>query len=444
MCIELAGHETIRRHRMATRQRGWRRRPVSQLSTVSPVDEQACLSEPATRFRIVHVITRLINGGADVNTVLSCNYAVGAGHKVMLIHGAEMSPEIRAEVDRRVHVHVLPTLVHPISPWLDVQALRDLVQIFGEFQPDVVHTHTSKAGILGRLAARLVRVPIVVHGVHIVPFVEVGPVRAVGYRWAERLAARMTHAFLDVSSGVRDLYIAAGIGAPERHHLIPSGFDVGRFREAEPPDDWRDLLRLGPGEPRPPVLLMLAAFEERKRHMEFVESLPTVVARFPDVRVILGGDGTLRESVAARIEALGLGGHVVLAGFYRHPERLIALADVCLLTSVREGLPRVVVQYLAGGKPVVASELPGLDEVVAAEVSGIITPPARVGAVTDAAIALLENNTLRAKLACGAAATDVSAWDAELMVERIHAVYAHVAREHRRGCVRDAERAIVP
>ena len=370
-----------------------------------------------------------MNGGADENTVISCNHAVCSGHDVILVHGAQTRPEILATVDARVRSLELPSLVHPIAPLSDVKALRDLVRTFRRLTPDVVHTHTSKAGILGRLAARAASVPVVVHGVHIVPFVNVGRLETFVYLTAERAAQGVTHAFIDVSPGMRDLCVRAGVGAPERHHVIQSGFDVSRFRAARRPEDWRDLLRLAPDEPRPPVVLMLAVFEARKRHLDFLESLPRIVERFPEVRLILAGDGKLRNAIDARIKTLGLERNVILTGFHQHPEQLIALADICLLASAREGLPRVVMQYLAGGKPVVASDLPRIDDVLRHDVNGLVAPSDDLDGLADAVIALLADDARRARLARGAATTELSEWDAARMGERIEAVYADVIRE---------------
>ena len=271
--------------------------------------------------------------------------------------------------------------------------------------------------------------PVVVHGVHIVPFVNVGRLETFVYLTAERAAQGVTHAFIDVSPGMRDLCLRAGVGAPERHHVIQSGFDVSRFRAARRPEDWRDLLRLAPDEPRPPVVLMLAVFEARKRHLDFLESLPRIVERFPEVRLILAGDGKLRNAIDARIKTLGVERNVILTGFHQHPEQLIALADICLLASAREGLPRVVMQYLAGGKPVVASDLPRIDDVLRHDVNGLVAPSDDLDGLADAVIALLADDALRARLARGAAMTELSEWDAARMGERIEAVYADVLRE---------------
>ena len=380
-------------------------------------------------LRIAHVITRLINGGADENTVISCNHAVRSGHDVILVHGAQTQPEILATVDARVKILELPSLMHPIAPLADVKALGDLVRIFRRLRPNVVHTHTSKAGILGRLAARAARVPVVVHGVHIVPFVNVGRLETFAYLTAERAVQGMTHAFIDVSPGMRDLCVEAGVGTPKRHHVVPSGFDLSRFRAARQPEDWRDLLGLAPDDPTPPVVVMLAVLEARKRHLELLERLPRIAARFPEVRFVLAGDGKLRNAIDARVKTLGIERNVVLTGFHHHPEQLIALADICLLASAREGLPRVLMQYLAVGKPVVASDLPCIDDVLHHDVNGLVAGSDDLDGLADAVISLLEDDARRARLARGAATTELSEWDAARMGERIEAVYADVIRE---------------
>jgi glycosyltransferase involved in cell wall biosynthesis len=399
--------------------------PTSDRASVASSDVGAYRLQ---NLRIAHVITRLMNGGADENTVISCNQAVRSGHGVILVHGAETRPEILSAVDARVEIVELRSLVQPIAPLSDMKALRDLVRMFRRHRPHVVHTHTSKAGILGRLAGRAASVPVLVHGVHIVPFANVGRLERYAYLTAEKAVQGMTHAFIDVSPALRDLCVKAGVGAPERHHVVPSGFELSLFRTATEPEDWRDLLRLELHEPRPAVVLMVAVFEARKRHLECLEKLPEIVARFPDVRFVFAGDGRLRKDIETRIRALGIERNVILTGFHPHPEQLIALADICLLASAREGLPRVVMQYLAGGRPVIATDLPSIGEVLRDDVNGLIVRSDLDG-LADAVITLLADDARRARLARGAATTELSNWDAAQMGERLEAVYADVLRE---------------
>jgi len=252
------------------------------------------------------------------------------------------------------------------------------------------------------------------------------------YLRAERAVQGMTDAFIDVSAGVRDLCVNAGVGAADRHHVVESGFDLPRFRAAVPPGDWRDLLRIESGDPAPPVVLMVAVFEARKRHTEFLERIPRVVARCPRVRFVFAGDGPLRDAIESRTRTLGIERNVVFTGFYQRPEQLIALADICLIASVREGLPRVLMQYLAGGKPVVATDLPCIGDVLRHDVNGLVAGSDDLDGLADAVVALLDDPARRARLARGAAATELSEWDMGRMGERLEAIYAEVIRERAR------------
>jgi glycosyltransferase involved in cell wall biosynthesis len=424
------------------------------------------------RTRIAHIITRLINGGADENTVCCCNWAARQGHDVVLLHGEVAHPEIMAKVHPHVTFVRIPSLVRELSPVSDLKALWDVTRQMRAFKPDIVHTHTSKAGIIGRFAARLAGVPTIVHGVHIVPFENVGRLQRLIYLAAERAAAPLTDAFINVSAGMRDLCLKAGVGRPAQHHVVRSGFDLARFRNASPPADWRELLSSGsypfslrekagmrganqgkvlnasssadwrerlaagsyPFSPREKVgmrgskptkvLLMLAAFESRKRHREFLDAFAKVAAKIPDVKLLLAGDGPLRPQIEHRIAAHKLERQVILTGFRNDPERLIALADLCLLTSMREGLPRVIVQYLAGGKPCIATDLPGLEEVLRDGENGVITPADDLAATAETAADLLSDRPTLARLTEGALRTDLSAWDAAQMCAHVEAVYA--------------------
>lgn len=382
-------------------------------------------------MRIIHVITRLLRAGSEENTLASCRAQAARGHDVHVIHGDDYDPDYHRDLSDVLTFHALPSLVHPLAPRRDLKAAIALTRAFRDLRPDLVHTHQSKAGIIGRMAARAAGVPVIIHGVHILPFVNVGRLRAAGYLLAERVAGAFTHAFIDVSSGMRDLCLAHGIGGPDNHHVIHSGFSVARFRSAEPPEDWRRLLRLPPSAPRPPVIVMMASFEPRKRHEEFLTVVKRVTLRFPDLRLLLVGDGPRREHVAARIRELGLDGNVIRTGFRHDPERLVALADFCLLTSAREGLPRVILQYLAAGKPCVVSDLPGLEEVLEHNRNALIAPAEDLEAAADAMIELLANRDKLQSLAQAAADTDISSWDVDLMCERIEAVYAELIGQHR-------------
>ncbi|AZO74486.1 MAG: glycosyltransferase family 4 protein [Mesorhizobium sp.] len=377
-------------------------------------------------MKIVHVLTRLLRAGSEENTLACCLAQARHGHEVLLVHGAEYDPKLRASLTGALRVVTLEKLINPISPSRDISAFGRLTRLMRDWRPDIVHTHQSKAGIVGRLAAREADVPGIVHGVHILPFVHVGSGQRLMFLAAERLAARFTRAFIDVSQAMRDICIANHLGSPDQHHVVHSGFDLARFASARWPQEPHLLLGTAAGEPKPPVVLMLAALEPRKRHVEFIEAFGQVVDRIPDVRLLLAGDGPARSDVESAIERSRYANNVRMIGYHSEPERLISLADVCVLTSMREGLPRVMMQYLAGGRASVVSHLPGVEEVVQHGVNGIVTPAQDVGAAAAAVADLLENQHHRARLADGAKRTDLSSWGLESMCESVEQIYQSV------------------
>lgn len=374
-------------------------------------------------LRIVHVITRLYNAGSEENTLATCLGQAEDGHEVFLVHGAEFDPGHYQRVGGRIRLIEAPSLVHPVRPIADLRATIALARLFRRLRADVVHTHQSKAGLVGRLAAAIARTPLIVHGVHIVPFLNVGRAQRLLYLACERLAARVTHAFIDVSVGMRDACVAAGVGAPDNHFVVYSGMRLEAFAGAQPPQDWRALAGVGPDEPRPPIVLMLAALEPRKRHVELVEAFAPLVARHPAVRLILAGEGPHRPAVEAAVARAGLERNVRLIGHHPQPEALIALADLCVLTSMREGLPRVVVQYAAGGRPSIVTHVPGIEEIVAHETNGLVTDPEDISATVTAILSLLDDPARLEALRAGAAATDVSRWKEDALVRGVAEVY---------------------
>ncbi|TNF19048.1 MAG: glycosyltransferase family 1 protein [Rhodobacteraceae bacterium] len=371
-------------------------------------------------MRIVHVVTRLLRAGSEENTLECCRWQAGAGHEVLLVHGAEADAGWAARLP--VRTLAVPEMVHPIRPVADLRALGALRRLYRAVQPDVIHTHQSKAGILGRLAADAVPGARVVHGVHMLPWAHVGAARRRVYLAAERAAARRTDVFVGVSEALGTAYRQAGI-APQVH-CVRSGMDLARFRRADLPADWRALLRLAPGAARPPVAVMLAALEPRKRHLAFLRAFATVRRLMPDLRIVLAGTGPEAPRVRHEVARLGLGDRVILAGHRRDPERLLALADVSVLASEREGLPRVVVQSLAAGVPVLVNDLPGIGEVLRDRVNGRILPARDAGALVREMVGILRVPERLECLRRGAAASDVSPWALERLGPETTALYA--------------------
>ena len=370
--------------------------------------------------RIVHVITRFVNGGADENTLLTCNHQVAAGHEVWLVHGAESTERMVGLLDPRVKVVKLSSLVREVAPAGDLRALVGLIRLYRRIRPDIVHTHTSKAGFTGRLAAYAVPSARVVHGVHILPFTSEPFLKRTIYLALEKLAAFRTHAFIDVSEGMEALCLAHGLGNEANHVVIRSGMDIAAFSEAVPAED---VAALRAREPRGVVLGYVAVLERRKRHREMLEALIPILQARPEVALVLAGDGPERPFLEGRIREAGLEDRVRILGFREDVGRILAACDICVFASQREGLPRSVVQYVLAGKPVVAMALPGIERVVVDGENGFVIGSDDFGAFGEAVSKLADDHALRNRFAGSSAAMDLSEWDAAVMGARIQAVY---------------------
>ena len=375
-------------------------------------------------MKIVHIITRLLRAGSEENTIANCLYQAEQGHEVWLVHGDVFDPKHYEELGGKIKLVELRSMVHPLHPAKDLRATLDFAKLCREIRPDVINTHQSKAGIIGRFGGRLGRVPVIIHGIHIAPFVGTGKAKDLIYTTIEKAAASSTTAFISVSEGMRDSFLDRKIGKTGDHFVVHSGMDIAKFHNPELPEDWRALVNLGDGDSaeKPPVILMLAAHEPRKRHVELIEAFRQVLAQFPDAVLLLGGQGPLFEEVSGYIAAQGLERNVKCLGHRKDAERLIALADICVLSSSQEGLPRVVVQYVAGGKPVVVADLPGISEIVRHGENGIVTSAADVAEMGPVMTGLLQDRTELERLAAGSRAFDTSSWSTEAMCRKVEAI----------------------
>jgi glycosyltransferase involved in cell wall biosynthesis len=374
-------------------------------------------------MRIVHILTRLLRAGSEENTLLTCAGQLAEGHEVVLMHGHEVAPDYALSRAPGAELLEIPELTREVRLPRDVAAFRHMRRALRQLKPDVVHTHQSKAGFIGRFAASAAGVPAIVHGVHILSFLGETGARKTAYLGLELAAARVTDAFIHVSEGMKAACLAHGIGTRRRNYVIRSGFDLRRFAEALPPDDWSEILRLRPGEEKPPVIAMLAALEPRKRHLELLRRLQGVLERFDRVRLVFAGEGHLHEEIQRSIDASGLQQRVALLGFREDPERIIAMADICIHCSEKEGLPRSVLQYLAAGRPTIMFHLPGIEEVISDGTNGLIVAQGDWQKFNDALVTLITDEKARKAIAVRAGQFDLGRWDAASMAAQTLAAY---------------------
>jgi len=381
-------------------------------------------------MRILHISTRLIVGGSQENTLLSCVGSANQGHQVALAYGPIYGPEgsllPRAQADGRLACFEVPDLVRQVSPLRDLRCFRQLTQLIRDWKPDVVHTHSSKAGILGRAAAWRLRVPAVVHTVHGLPFHRFQS-RLVhrAYVLAERFAARRCHAIVSVADSMTQQSLAEGIGRPSQYSTIRSGLDTAPFlnahllRAAE-----RDRLGIGANTT---VIATLGRLAELKGHDDLITAvLPLLRARGRETLMLLWiGDGWWRKRLEQRLEYEGIRDRVIFTGLVPPDQvpALLAASDVVVHPSWREGLPRAVVQALLCARPVIAADIDGASEVCKAGETGWLVPvgdPLRLRAAIEQVTA---DPSHAARLAARGQSEVRSEFDGQAMVGRLLSLY---------------------
>jgi glycosyltransferase involved in cell wall biosynthesis len=371
---------------------------------------------------IIHIITRLLNGGADENTVFSCNHSVAIGDDVTLIIGKDQNKEIVSKIDSRVRLVVVEDLVIEISPIKDLLALFKIKKIIKQISPDVVHTHTSKAGILGRFAAWLSGTKLIIHTIHSLPFISANFFTKIFYLFIEKITSLITHEFINVSNGTKEIYLKYKIGNLSNHHVIYSAFDVEKFKNTNKHQALKDLntdIDLESAK----IIIRMGRFEKLKGYKELIETFNKILLKFPNTVLILVGDGELLVENKQLSKTLNLEKNIIFTGFTDHPEKIIALADVCVMNSEREGLSRAMLQYLAGGKPVVCSNIYGVKEVMKNEINGSLYEGKDPNGLYDKLLFLLSNEEHLKNLTIGAKKTDISKWSLEIMGKKIDELY---------------------
>ena len=350
-------------------------------------------------MKIVHVITRLILGGAQENTLLTVDGLHHTfGDDVTLVTGPAEGPEgdlfERAKA-RGLKVVLMPELTRAIRPATDLQAYRSLRRSIRRLRPEVVHTHSSKAGILGRAAAWDERVPAIVHTIHGLPFgPSESPMKNRLYIALERWAANRCHAIVGVCDSMGEQALAAGVGRPEQYSTVYSGMDVESFlNPPRPRADVRGELGLADDEV---AFGTVARLFERKGHDDVLAAAPDVLKANPKVRFVFIGDGILRDRLMSDAERLGVRHAIHFTGLVppdRIPELLGAI-DAVVHPSLREGLARVLPQALLVGRPVISYDVDGAKEVVLPE-TGILLPPRSIDGLKHAILRLAADPSLR-------------------------------------------------
>jgi glycosyltransferase involved in cell wall biosynthesis len=380
------------------------------------------------KVRCIHVITRMILGGAQENTLLTVEgLDRDPDYETTLVTGPALGPE-GTLLDRAhkngVRVITLPSMRREIRPFRDWTALRALVDLFKDKRPHIVHTHSAKAGMLGRWAAKIAKVPIIIHTVH-------GPsihpnqsfLSNQLYAFLERWGAKYTDRMISVADAMTDLYVKARIAPEGKFITIHSGMEVEPFlAETDARQRVREEFGIAPDDI---VIGKIARLFHLKGHEDVLNAFGPIAQKFPKAKLMFVGNGILRDELKARADALGFGDRVVFTGLVptsRIPDMIKAM-DALVHASLREGLPRVLPQALLSACPVISYALDGAPEVVLDGETGFLVPASDIPKLTDAMDRMLSDLGAAKIMALRGRELFADQFRAETMVGRIKEVY---------------------
>lgn len=378
-------------------------------------------------MKITHLITRLIIGGAQENTLLSCEGQHAMGHEVTLITGPALGPEgslLQRAQSGGYRVIVVDEMRRAIRPLRDWKTLRQLTGLLRELKPDIAHTHSSKAGIIGRKAAREANVPAIIHTIHGLAFTaSTRPIVNWVYKELEKRAAPWCDAIVCVADAMRDQSLAAGIGKREQYVTIYSGMETGPF--VNPPVDRQTVRRELGLSPEHVVLGTIARLFDLKGHDDLLEIAPDLCGKFPNLRFLWVGDGTLRSRFEERMNQMNLRDRFILTGMVpptRVPE-LTGAMDILVHPSRREGLARAIPQAALAAKPAIAYDIDGNREAIVEGKTGFILPPFDIGKLSKSISELVADPDQRSAMGLAGREFVLKRFDVRVMVVELDSLY---------------------
>lgn len=387
-------------------------------------------------LKIVHIITRLILGGAQENTLITCKLLGERGHDVTLVTGPALGPEgdlYEQAENQSFRFVIFDNLRRRINPHYDIPAYIAIKDLLKHLKPDIVHTHSAKAGILGRFAAdsirratsherRATRIVHTIHGLAFHPYQN--SLLNKFYITVEKAAARRTDAFISVADAMTAQALAAGIVSPDKFTTAYSAIEEDNFLNPIPVEQLSQFRHKYAILPDAVVLVTIARLFDLKGHEFIIESAKRLAERFPNVIWLFVGDGILADKYKSWIHDLGLGHRFRFTGLL--PPKMMPLviqsSDVLVHCSLREGLARTLPQAMLCGKPAISFDVDGAKEVVN-ENTGRLIEPKNVEQLTAACAELIGDRTLCEKLGARGRESVKDKFSPDTMVNSIESVY---------------------
>lgn len=374
------------------------------------------------RLKVVHVITRMDLGGAQQNTFYTAAHLDREKIDCLVVtgQGGILDPELGKA--QGFKVRFLASLKREIHPGFDLLALLELISLFISERPDIVHTHSSKAGILGRLAAWAAGVPVIVHTYHGFGFNDYQPLWIKNfYVRIESLCCRISDRIIFVSNSNKEYARRHNLGDPAAYALIRSGVKLSDF-PAPLSDKGKKKASFGLGMHKP-LVTSIGNLKPQKNPGDFVAMAQMVSKKNSDARFLFIGDGPLRQRMEYQIIASGLNGQLALPGWRRDIPEVLAASDIFVLTSLWEGLPRALVEAMKTGLTPVCYATDGVSDLIKDGENGFVIPPGNISLMAEKVLLLLGDEQLRKRLGAAAARSISEEFDIDGMVRAQERLY---------------------
>jgi len=385
------------------------------------------------KIRVAHIISRIVTGGAEENTLYTVEGLDKERYEVDLIVGDEFREDMLNNIKKKnFNIIRLKGLKGPLNFLYDPIVLVKLIRLLKQGHYDIVHTHTTKTGILGRIAAKVNKVPIIIHGLHGSAY---GAFNSKILNWAliffEKLTGRFTDAYVSVSEMLSKKYIEKGLGGKAKYFTVYSGMDLNKFDNVKKRIIWEEkLLELGINA-ECFIIGNVGRLEAVKGHKYLLNALKIVVEERPliPVKLLVIGEGIERDNLENYVKKINLNNKVIFTGYRKDIEELMAIMDIFVLSSLREGLPRVLVQAAAVGVPSIAFDVDGVSEVVKDNFNGFLVKPKDVRGLADRILKYIDNRNL-IKLHGEKGKEFVKGkWSIKDMVDKIDNIYQELIKE---------------
>ena len=393
------------------------------------------------KTKIVHIITRLDKGGSAETTLQVVSLLNREKYEVFLVHGLTLESnmgvteqealarDLSLSEKRGVRVFTIPSLVRRISLNNDLLAFISIYRLIKRIRPHIVHTHTSKAGVIGRLASYLAGVPIIIHTPHGHVFHSYyGCILTKMIVFVERIMSLMTDKITALTDKERDEHLEQGIASIEKYIIIHSGVMLQQIMNKDI-DIETGRKKLGIPQ-NSNVIGSIGRLVPVKGHKYLVSAAKIVTKEFDNAVFVFVGDGYLESILERQAESLGIRENIIFAGWRSDVIDVLGLFDIFVLPSLNEGMGKVLIEGMALGKPIVASSVGGIIDLVKNGDNGILVPPRDSDALAEAILKLIRNKNLAHELGKNGKAKVYPEYDTLVMIKQIEELYESLLDGH--------------